>query len=470
MDELHADVIIAGAGTSGSYLAWRLASAGHRCLVLEREKLDRLGTGIGPFHMEEVAFREHDIPLPAGDELLHTARSITLRPPGPGVGVTARLTTLVVHKPRFLQRLHAYARQAGAELVDETEITGLLLEAGRARGVRARRGAGELSARGRLLVDASGIDGALRTRLPPRPGFETDRISDRDTLLVRMETWRAIEGELSPGINSYLHAQGWYAPASADTTIVGVGMPASQMGAERRLRAFAAQLPFRGEAVSVGGGRVPYRRPPYSLVHHGLLVVGDAAFMNRPFSGEGVSSALTACRIAVEVAAAALARDDLSLEALWPYNTRYFRDQGAKFAFLMAVLPSLASLGEQELDFLFSVPGLITEAGIQALNLEQEPRWICASTAERPKGASRRKSASALPLLLRGIAAGQLRPRSVARIAGLALVAARLRSLYRRYPEHAAGLAAWTRRVEPLWRAADRARHDYLAALVARWG
>jgi hypothetical protein len=135
----------------------------------------------------------------------------------------------------------------------------------------------------------------------------------------------------------------------------------------------------------------------------------------------------------------------------------------------MAVLPALASLGEDELDFLFSVPGLVTEAGIQALKLEHEAR-ICACS--RPPGAPRWtcKSVRALPLLLQGIVAGKLRPSSLARIAGLGLVASRLKMLYRGYPSAAAGLEAWRRKVEPLWRAADRARHDYLAALVARWG
>jgi flavin-dependent dehydrogenase len=455
MKDLRADVIIAGAGTTGTYVAWRMAAAGYRCLVFEKERLDHLGTSIGPFHMEEVAFQRHGIPLPRGDELLHTARTITLHP-RVGAGVTARLTTLVVDKPRFLQRLHTYAGRAGAELIEEAEITELLLEKGSLIGVRARHATGDRVARGRLLVDASGIDGVLRTRMPTSPGFENDPILARDTLLVAMETWRGIAGELGPDIHSYLHAQGWYAPASSDTTIVGVGMPASAEGARRRLRAFAAELPFEGEVVSATGGRVPYRRPPYSLVDHGLLVIGDAAFMNRPFSGEGVSSALTACGIAVEVAAAALDRDDLSRETLWPYNTRYFREQGARFAFLMAVLPALVSLADDELDFIFSVPGLMSEAGIQALNLEHELRGTSMRRAWLP--------------LLRGIGDGELHLGSLAHIAGMGIVASRLKSLYRRYPEDAAGLEPWRCKVAPLWRAADRARHDTLATLVARWG
>ena len=55
-------------------------------------------------------------------------------------------------------------------------------------------------------------------------------------------------------------------------------------------------------------GKTPYRRSPYSLVGNGFMVMGDAAFQTKPFSGEGVTSSFTACRIAAEVAAEARRR------------------------------------------------------------------------------------------------------------------------------------------------------------------
>jgi len=88
----------------------------------------------------------------------------------------------------------------------------------------------------------------------------------------------------------------------------------------------------------------PFRRPPYSLVGNGFMVMGDAAFMTKPFSGEGVTSSSTACQIASEVASKALEKDDVRRPALWPYNVRYFQDQGAKFAGLLAQLPAAAEL------------------------------------------------------------------------------------------------------------------------------
>ena len=55
------------------------------------------------------------------------------------------------------------------------------------------------------------------------------------------------------------------------------------------------------------------------------------------------------CKIAVEVVDRALSKEgDLTADSLWPINVRYFRDQGAKFAAILATVPSAgASTGSR---------------------------------------------------------------------------------------------------------------------------
>ncbi len=451
------DAIVVGAGTSGTYLAWKLAEAGFHCLVLERERLDSLGRSIGPFHMEEAAFERFGIPLPEGDELLHRLETITMWSPGGGQRVTARLITLCMDKPAFMRRLRGYAEEEGVEFRGETEFLGLLRDRGIPAGVWVRDGGSERELSCRLVVDASGIQGAVRTAVPASPWWENDAPEDVDTLVVYMESWKDLEGEVNPGINSYLHFQGWYAPSYGEEMIVGVGMPASREGARKRHQAFASTLPFRGRTAWSTEGRVPYRRPPLSLVDNGLMVVGDAAFMNKPFSGEGVTSAFTACRIAAEVAAAALSRDDLTRESLWPYNVRYFRDQGARFAYLTSFIPTLVSLSLPEIEFLYSVPGVFTEEGTVALNLEYELR---VDPAEAARG---------LPSLAAGTFSGRLRPASLARLVDMAATATALRGHYRDYPEHPVAFGPWAEKARRLWRKADRTRRRYFGSLLREW-
>jgi flavin-dependent dehydrogenase len=180
-------------------------------------------------------------------------------------------------------------------------------EDGRLRGLRIRDADGESELRARLIVDASGIDGAVRTRMPPGPWLENDPFTPADTIFVYMETWADVEGTLGPGVDSFPQYIGWCAPGPGNTRIVGVGMGGGMEAARARHRELVASVPFKGTVLGSTGGCIPFRRPPYSLVDNGLAVVGDAACMNKPFSGEGVTSGFAGCAILVEVADRALA-------------------------------------------------------------------------------------------------------------------------------------------------------------------
>lgn len=443
------EVLIVGAGTTGSYLAWKLASVGFDCLVLEAESLDSLGTRIGPFHMEEVAFERFGIPLPQGAEHLHTIADMKTWSPGLTRSLSLRLPTLVMDKPSFIRRLHYYATSAGAAIRESTRVVGPFMEDGVLRGAMVRGPGGEECLRASLVIDASGIGGAVRSLIPASPWFEGGRVSDRDTIFVYMETWRDIEGAVEPGVESFPYFQGWCAPGPGDTTIVGVGMTGGLAAARLRHRAFVGGLPFEGKVEGSTWGTIPYRRPPRSLVENGLMVLGDAAFMNKPFSGEGVTSAFAACVIAEEVVAEALARGDTTREALWPLNVEYMRGQGAKFAFLTAMLPIVMSMGPTEMDFIFGVPGLLTEEGSLALQLDYEVRADPAGALE------------GLPHFLRGIAGGDLRPSTLLKLFRGAVLASALKGLYGRFPAHPADFGRWSRSVEALWRGAEQARYRY---------
>lgn len=454
-ENLEADVLIVGAGTAGSYMAWRMASAGHSCLVFERESLEALGTRIGPFHMEEVSFERFRIPPPEGAELLHRITDMTMWSPDLKVGYSFELPTLVMDKPMFIRRLHRYAESAGARLLERASVTGLIIEGGVIRGLGVSTEQGDVEARGRLVIDASGIDGSIRAMMPPNDWLETDTILEEDTIFVYMETWGNVEGETGTGVQSYPYFQGWCAPGPGNTRIVGIGAGSCSEGARKRHATFAKTLPFRGEVLTSTDGRVPYRRPPFSLVDNRLMVLGDAAFMNKPFSGEGVTSGFAACDIALEVAGKALESDDLTREALWPFNVRYFQGQGAKFAFLTAMLPPLMSLSPEEMDYMFSIPGVVTEESSRALQMDYEVRV-------KPGAAQK-----ALVPLLAGMSKGILGLSSICRLAFAATVAGGIRGLYLRYPERPMDFGPWSRKAEPLWRRADRMKRDYFEETMA---
>lgn len=450
MAGIETDVLIVGAGTAGTYIAWKLAQRGFSCTVLEKDELANLGASIGPFHMEESAFDRFGIPRPAEPELLHEITDMTTWSPRFTSSLSFSLPTFCMDKPLFHQRLHGYAREAGAELVEDAEVVELLVDGGMLRGVRTKIGGEEAKWRARLVIDTSGINGVVRTRMPRSVWFENYAVSARDTIFVYMETWRDLQGELPGGVNSFPYYIGWSAPGPGDTAIVGVGAGGSAEAARRTHREMLQNVPLEGKVVGSAGGRIPYRRPPWSLVDNRLMVAGDAACMNKPFSGEGVTSGFVGCEALVKAAAAALASDDLTRDGLWSYNVDYFRGQGAKFAFLTAVLPALMSVSEDEMELFFSLPGIMSEEGALSLQRDYE--------VKSDPGAA----LQALPGIARGLLEGKLKAASLVNIVRMGVAGSLLKAMYERYPETPLELGRWMRRAGVLWGQADRVKHNYL--------
>jgi hypothetical protein len=120
-------------------------------------------------------------------------------------------------------------------------------------------------------------------------------------------------------------------------------------------------------------------------------------------------------------------------------------------------MPALASLSEEEIDFLFTVPGIITAEGTRALNLEYEVKSDPAAGMK------------SLPALLKGITTGKLRPASMAAIARAGLTASIIKRLYEQYPDHPMAFSTWMDRVGPQWTKADKVRHGFFEKLLREW-
>lgn len=434
------DVLVVGAGTSGSYLAWRLGQRGVRVLVLEKKPLQDLGHDLDIFHMDAVRFDQFGVPYPTGDELIgHYATGLAW---SPDLQVANRVdyAFYVMHKPAFHQRLHGYVFESGGEIWERAPVTEVLVEDKAVVGLMAEREGETWELRAPLVVDASGIDGAVRTRLPKELGVETDPITANETLYVCLE-FREDVGEGYPtGLNFYPFHKAFWNPSRNDGSILGIGQPGSfDIAWQRHAQWREEYFGDPGRVVQRKQGRTPFRRSPYSLVGNGFLVVGDAAFQTKPFSGEGVTSSFTACQLAAEVAAQALRSGDVSRKALWPYNVDYFRDQGAKFASLFVQLPAAAELSRQEVDFLFHNDLIFSGEDFRQMNLNYETEMTTADTV------------AMAAKLLWGVARGRFSMASLQRLLKVSSTAAKIKALYQRYPEDPARFDAWVVEAQPLW-------------------
>ncbi len=437
---LNADVVVVGAGTTGCYFAWRLSEAGFRTIVLEKKRLGNLGKDIDIFHMDEIRFDEFDIPHPTGDELIAHHSTGLAWSPDLQVQNEVRYAFYVMHKPAFQQRLHRYVLEAGGEIFEEAAVTEPIVEDGFLVGARVQKDGQRLDVRAKIVVDASGIDGAVRTRLPDDFGIETDPITEEDTLFVCLEFRDDLADGLPTGLNFYPFHKAFWNPSRGSGAILGIGQPGSYDYAWQKHRQWREEyFCDPGRVVQRLQGRTPYRRSPYSLVGNGFMVLGDAAFQTKPFSGEGVTSSFTACRIAAEVAATALQAGDVSREALWPYNVRYFRDQGAKFASMFVQLPAAAELSRHEVDYLFHNDLIFSGEDFRQMNLHYETKMDAG------------KLVSMATRLVWGVLRGRFSYASLQRLLNVSSTADKIKALYQQFPESPAGFEEWVTAVKPLW-------------------
>ncbi|MGD9404323.1 MAG: NAD(P)-binding protein, partial [Anaerolineae bacterium] len=116
-EELNADAVVVGAGSSGCYFAWRLGQAGFRTVILEKLALDQMGQAIDIFHMDEIRFDEFGLEYPSGDELLGHYPSGLAWSPDLEVANPVDYAFYVMHKPSFCQRMHRLARAEGAQIL-----------------------------------------------------------------------------------------------------------------------------------------------------------------------------------------------------------------------------------------------------------------------------------------------------------------------------------------------------------------
>ncbi len=437
---LAADVIVIGAGTAGSYFAWLVGKAGYKVLVLEARKLDDLGKQIEIFHMDQIRFDEFGIPHPTREELIHLEEVYYNWSPDLKIKQPVRYPIYVMNMPAFIQRMHCYARDAGATLLENTRVEGIILEDGMLTGVTGHKGEEAFEARSRLIVDASGQAAAVRTCLPDSFGVENTRVPAEHCFFVCLEFREDFPSGLPTGSNSYLFHKAFWNKSWGEGAILGIGQPHSFEHAWQKHKEWREEyFGDPGKLLQRRQGIIPYYRPPFSLVGDGFLVIGDAANQNKPFSGEGVTSGFTACQIASEVAVNALQKNKFRREELWSYNTRYFRGQGAKFAGGLAQLPAVAELTRQDVNYLFKRNIVFSSADFEELNRNYEIQM----------GTS--KLIQVGLALVWGVLTGQFGLASLQKFLSISGKAGKIRSHYLNYPDTPVEFPAWAGKAKQLW-------------------
>jgi flavin-dependent dehydrogenase len=220
------------------------------------------------------------------------------------------------------------ARKAGSDWYEGCRVIGFEFEDGRASRVCYVKGM-VLGVRTRFVVVADGGHSGLAEQagISPRPAGTTGYAvrayfsnvpAEQDLFRIYIPLTDPSSGRAVPGY-------GWVFPLKDSSANIGVGFYPSQnedrgLNLRHLFTEFLRQLcsmdsrmaDIRPESRWIGG---PLRSgmDPSRCMASGALVVGDAAGLVDPFTGEGIDTALVSGQLAAEVLDTALRRDDPSL-------------------------------------------------------------------------------------------------------------------------------------------------------------
>lgn len=301
------DVIITGARVAGSLLATLLGEEGYRVLVLDRSTFpsDTLSTHF----FRAPTFRALSL-IGVYEEVQATAPHLTVnynvvdgivfpeivdRPEDYPFYMCVRRITLddiLVRRAK---------RAPNVELREATKVTGLLWENGRVAGVvwMGRSGGGEASAR--VIVGADGVHSFVAKAV----GAEAEHEEPVHRAMY-YGYYRRVELMDGPAAEFHYRGNGlvYCFPCDDDLTLLASSVPISRFSDFKRnpegmlldelrsMTALASRLAkAEREGVVRGTGSIRgYLRVPYGK---GWVLVGDAAMVMDPWSGQGVDQAST---------------------------------------------------------------------------------------------------------------------------------------------------------------------------------
>ncbi len=355
------DVVVIGGGPVGSYVAYKLAEAGHGVVVLEQK--ETLGEPVcctGIIGQEYVSSFAID-----GSVILRQANSARLFSPS---GRELRLwreetQAYIIDRPAFNVAMGRQAQGAGAEYVLNSLVSNIEVGDDKVR-VEANHQGERLNFEARVVIIATGFGSGLTQKLGlgkvgdfvigAQAEVETTGVDEIEVYFGQ---------EIAPGFFA------WLVPTSPRIARVGL---LSRRSPGLYLKKLMVSLLAQGKIVSAEAklsyGGISLK--PLARTHsERLVVVGAAAGQAKPTTAGGIYYGLLCADIAANNLHRALERDDLSAKALANYEREWKRKLGWELKVGYWARKFYEHLSDRQIDRVFDI---IKSNGIDKALLEAE--------------------------------------------------------------------------------------------------
>jgi geranylgeranyl reductase family protein len=342
---VDADVMVVGAGPAGASAACALARRGVDVLLIDRKEFPRdktCGDGVPPGSIEIL----NDLGM--GDKIraagFYPIHGIRIGAPAGRTWETSFRAKrdgaqfYVAPRAQFDSLIQSHAVESGARFL-QGGVKAPIEENGRVTGVRAVANGRAAELRSQVVIGADGATSAVARALRP-----TTRSPEHHRSIAIRAYVDGIE-TLPNRVEFYFYKRfvpgyGWVFPLGRERANVGVVMRADKYrSAGASLRelmteflaspAVASRLRPGHRVDNVESWQLPNGAVDrFRNAFDGALLVGDAASLVDPLTGEGIHNALVSAKIAAEVIGGAIERGDTSMKSLSEYDRRCGRVLG----------------------------------------------------------------------------------------------------------------------------------------------
>jgi len=343
------DVTIVGAGPAGSTTAKFLAEKGFKVVLTDKEKYPRdkpCGGGLPVRVLQRYPYIVNEKIIEAysyGGTCFSPSLQYKIE-----VDKNTPLIATTLRK-KFDFELVKYAQDAGAEFLEGKNAVGVNIENDRAQ-VLFQDGT---SLDSEIIVGADGVNSIIAKET----GLRKKGAERGICILQEFEVNEKIMDEYyTKNRHCYVHSRfksvsgyGWVFPKKQHLN-VGFGViqaykktPEKNMNLLESYKEYIVFLKEHGiipktlKETPIRGGALP-TRPLEKTYGNRIILVGDAAGLINPLSGEGIYYAITSGEIAAQVISESLQNKQTDAKFLSQYQTRWKKDFGGDIALIQQIV------------------------------------------------------------------------------------------------------------------------------------
>lgn len=350
------DVIVVGAGPSGTSTAITAARLGLNVLVLEKQQqvgmFKRCAEGFAWGLIESL-----ELKLPRKCWTQEIDGSYIYAPNMKEFLIDMGKTSGYVLERRVFDKwLAEEAVKAGARLIADVNVYDVIKDKGFIKGVKANFLGEDYEVKSKVVVAADGVE-SLVGRKAGFPLINNPVLMDSgfqyEMAGIELKDPHKLEFYLGTKVapRGYL----WVFPKGENKANVGIGIIGnSPETAKKYLDDFITKHDrfSRGSVLEVNAGAIPVGGLMKNMVMNGLILVGDAAHQVYPIHGGGIGEAITAGNMAGKVIWHCIEKGDWSEERLGDYNKLWWDKRGNALAKSEKVRETIEKMSDEQLNML----------------------------------------------------------------------------------------------------------------------